>query len=254
MTNDKVNTKDFSLSEEELASFHKNGFIGPFTLEEPGAIKETWKKVRRELLDDTNSAYGNTDKSIVGGMANYDRHLDIPTLADHICRPEIVHRVRSILGNNVNCWRTEFFPKYKGDEGTDWHQASMFAHANGRPQAIWPEGSSHFGGAINVWCGFTDATKANGCLQLMPGTHNNMFYDESKPIEFDENKINNVVKNGLKRGFFGYDNRDRQIDKDWVPDEEKAFPVEMKAGQFLIFGQPYFMRRFLIQAPKKICV
>ncbi len=229
--------KDFSLTEEELASFKKNGYIGPFTLYDEDEIKAIWKQVRRELINGDDSAYGFADKSVVGGMVNYDRHLDIENLSDHISRPEIVHRVRSILGDNLNCWRSEFFPKYKGDEGTDWHQAAVFAHSTGKPQVVWPEEelTDHLGGAINVWCAFTDATKANGCLQLMPGTQNTMFYDESKQIDYQEDRINNVVKNGVKRGFFGYDNRERQISADWSPDESQAFPVEMKAGQFLIF-------------------
>ncbi|OEF91350.1 chemotaxis protein CheX [Vibrio anguillarum] len=229
--------KDFSLTEEELASFKKNGFIGPFTLYEPEEMRSIWKKVRRQLADNSHSAYANADKELVGGMTNYDRHLDVETLGEHIFRPEIVHRIRSILGKDLNCWRSEFFPKYKGDEGTDWHQAAVFAHSDGRPQIIWPEEEvqDHLGGAINVWCAFTDATKANGCLQLMPGTQNTLFYDESKAINYDSSRINNVVKNGVKRGFFGYDNRERQVDENWTPDESKAFPVEMKAGQFIIF-------------------
>jgi non-haem Fe2+, alpha-ketoglutarate-dependent halogenase len=36
---------------------------------------------------------------------------------------------------------------------------------------------------ITVWTAFTDATPENGCLQLMPGTHRHMNYDESRAIK-----------------------------------------------------------------------
>ena len=38
-----------------------------------------------------------------------------------------------------------------------------------------------------------------------------------------------------KRGFFGYDYRELQIDPNWKPNEEDAVSMEMKAGQFIIF-------------------
>ncbi|MFH9663534.1 phytanoyl-CoA dioxygenase family protein [Streptomyces sp. NPDC017248] len=82
------------------------------------------------VYGDEAAESGNTN------ISNYDRHLDSTFLADHICRPEIVDRVRSVLGPDVLNWRTEFFPKYPGDEGTDWHQADTFANASGQPQIL----------------------------------------------------------------------------------------------------------------------
>ena len=132
------------------------------------------------------------------------------------------------------CWRTEFFPKYPGDEGTDWHQADTFANASGKPQIVWPEDAG-FGGTITVWNAFTDATTENGCLQFIPGSYTAMNYDETKVMTYDPDLINNNVKGGEKRGFFGYDYRELQIDPDFVPDESKAVPIEMRPGQAVMF-------------------
>jgi non-heme Fe2+,alpha-ketoglutarate-dependent halogenase len=228
---------ELSLKEEQLRSFEENGFIGPFTLCSPEEMKEKWQAARGKLFDKASAIYGGYNaNSGATNISNYDRHFDIPFLAEHIQRPEIVQKVASILGPDVLCWRTEFFPKYKGDEGTDWHQASTFANASGKAQIVWPQDEQHnLGGTITVWTAFTDSTIKNGCLQLMPGTHREMFYDESKGMLYDPDSINNVVKDGIKRGFFGYDYRHLQKDPNWRPDERKAFPVVMKAGQFLIF-------------------
>lgn len=233
-----MTARDFSLTEDELKSFHENGFIGPFTLYTPEEMKEIWSKVRYELQDREHAPYP-ADIGYTGStnISNYDRHLDINLLSEHVTRPEIVHRVRSILGDDLLCWRTEFFPKYKGDEGTDWHQADTFANASGTPQILWPkEDNIKAGqGTITVWCGFTDATIENGCLQFIPGTHKHMNYDETKRMEYRPNAINSQQKDGVKRGFFGYDYRDLQIDPNWKPNEEDAISMPMKAGQFIIF-------------------
>ena len=230
-----INNKKFSLTEKELMDFKKNGYAGPFTLYQPEEIEEIWKRERVKLIDRTNAVYQDLDAiSGATNISNYDRHLDNSSLAEHICRPEIVDRVASILGENVICWRSEFFPKYPGDEGTDWHQADTFANAGGEPQIIWSE-NKDFGGTITVWTAFTEATIENGCLQFIPGTHEEINYDETKGMAYDINLINNLDKEGVRRGFFGYDYRKLQKDQNWKPEESKAVSMVCKPGQFFIF-------------------
>jgi non-haem Fe2+, alpha-ketoglutarate-dependent halogenase len=230
-------TRRFALSKEELDKFNEDGFAGPFTLYQPDEMAEHMKALRPKLLNNRKSIYrGEEGLSGVTNLSNYDRHFDVGFLADHICRPEIVERLASIVGPDIVCWRTEFFPKYPGDEGTDWHQAANFANvtASKKPQIEWPDGAG-FQGTLTVWTAFTDCTIENGCLQLMPGTHRVMNYDESKIMTYDDGMINHVEKNGVRRGFFGYDYRQLQKDPGWSPDESRARSMCMKAGQFIIF-------------------
>lgn len=227
--------KQFALSKKELEDFKRNGFAGPFTIYQPDEIEAIWKRERIKLLDRSNAVYKDLDAiSGATNISNYDRHLDNAFLAQHISRPEIVDRVGSILGPNVLCWRSEFFAKYPGGEGTDWHQADTFANAGGQPQIVWGE-DKEFGGTITVWTAFTDATIEKGCLQFIPGTHQEMNYDENKDMFYDPERINSVDKEGIKRGFFGYDYRQLQKNPNWKPDEAKAKSMVCKAGQFFIF-------------------
>lgn len=228
---------DFHLTEDQLATFHEQGFIGPIDVYSEDEMADRWKEIRRQLTDRSLAVYPNDSYGGNTNISNYDRHLDVDLLSEHIINPRIVHPVASILGPDVLCWRTEFFPKYPGDEGTDWHQADTFANASGRPQLVWGEDrdrSAH-GGTITVWTAFTDATIENGCLQLIPGTHREMNYDESKGMSYRPETVNQVEKEGVNRGFFGYDYRELQKDPDWRPDESAAYPVVMKKGQALIF-------------------
>ena len=237
MTTSTEPTKS-ALTAEDLASFHKNGYIGPLTIYTPEEMTELWRKVHRETLDRSHAAYPEVDSSVgAPNIFNYDRHLDIDLLAEHVCNKQITDAVSAILGPDILCWRSEFFPKYPGDEGTDWHQSDTFANASGKPQLLWPgESEEDFGaGTITVWTAFTDSTRENGCLQIIPGTQNKMNYDETKHMDYNEERINAEVKDGVPRGFFGYDYRQLQFDPDWKPNEEDAFSLVMQRGQCVIF-------------------
>ncbi|MFD8067007.1 chlorinating enzyme [Streptomyces parvulus] len=228
---------DFALSEAQLKQFNEDGFIGPFDVYEPEEMEASLRALRPKLVNTKSSIYRQSGTvSGATNLANYDRHLDVDFLADHITRPQIVGPVTSLLGADALCWRTEFFPKYPGDEGTDWHQADNFSNVAGSkyPQIVWPE-DAEFGGTITVWTAFTDATVENGCLQFIPGSHKTMNYDESKVMEYDANSINKKEKAGVRRGFFGYDYRQLQKDPNWSPDESKAVSMEMRKGQCIVF-------------------
>jgi len=228
--------REFSFTPAELARFHEQGFAGPFKVYEPDEMETLWRRERLRLMDRSHAVYqeelahsGNTN------ISNYDRHLDSAFLADHVCHPRIVDRVASVLGPDVLCWRTEFFPKYAGDEGTDWHQADTFANASGTPQIVWPGEGRDFGGTLTVWTAFTEADRDSACLQFIPGTHRTMFYDETRRMHYDPSRINRAEKAGVRRGFFGYDYRELQKDPDWTPDESRAVSMEMRPGEAILF-------------------
>lgn len=223
----------FALTDEEQEFIDKNGYVGPFTLYEPEEMEQIWNKTRRQVFDRTHAIYEIDMHSGPNNIANYDRHLDIPFLAQHVARPEIVNKLKGILGPDILCWRTEFFPKYGGDEGTDWHQADNFAMASGKPQIIWPE--TGFGGTVTVWTAFTEASEKTACLRFQPGTHRKMFYDEMKKMNYNPDLVNTKIKGGVLSGFFGYDYTELLVDPNVRPDDSKAVTIPMKAGQYVIF-------------------
>lgn len=209
--------------EAEKALFEERGFIGPFTLFEREQMVAWWKEQRRALLDPANDASKAFNNPI-----NYDRHLDISGLTRLVSEPAIVRRFQALLGPDILCWRTEFFPKNPGDSGTGWHQVETYAigetskgmlEATDRREGLPME--------LTAWVAFTDATKENGCLKLLPGTHKTWHYDEKARMKWDGNRPDNT--------FFGYNYDDLKLDKSWNPDEQQVAHVEMQAGQFIIF-------------------
>ena len=218
----------FYLSEDEKKFFYENGFAGPFTLFEPEEMTRIWNEVRLDLLDTSNAPFPDS-------RLNYDRHLDIPNLNQIISNPRLVDKISSILGPDVLSWRTEWFPKYPGDEGTDWHQAESFVEFEGTEKLEPTAAVEGQPWELTAWIAMTKTNKANGCLKLMPGSHRTWYFDEKRNVVFDPNNINKLNSRGEKSGFYGYDYDDLKLDRDWVPDESKAVHMEIEPGQFFIF-------------------
>jgi len=221
--------QDFYLSEAERKFFYENGYAGPFTLYEPEEMEEIWNQIRMDILDTSEAAFPNS-------KLNYDRHLDLPALGNMVSHPKLVHRIASILGPDVLNWRTEWFPKYPGDEGTDWHQAESFVEFEGTEKLVPTAAVEGEPWELTAWFAMSEATRANGCIKVMPGTHRIWYFDEKRNIAFQPDQINKrTLEDGNKSGFYGYDFEKLKLDPNWKPDEEKAVHMEMKPGQFFIF-------------------
>ena len=112
----KTNIEDYGLTDEEIDFFFKNGYVKPFKVYEPEEMDAAWKQVRLQTLDRKYAVY--SDNTLSNGkannLANYDRHLDIPFLSGHVCNPKIVHKIRSLMGPNLLCWKSEFLKKFFG--------------------------------------------------------------------------------------------------------------------------------------------
>ncbi|WP_437937399.1 chlorinating enzyme [Sorangium sp. So ce341] len=214
---------DSTTAEQDKAFFDENGYIGPFTIYEPEVVSAMWKKVRMQLLDKKKAIYGNN-------KMNYDRHLDIKILSDLVSHPDIVRRVQSILGPNILCWRTEWFPKYPGDEATTWHQAESFVAFEGESKLV-PTQPHEGSWELTVWFAFTDAKRDTACLKVVPRTHRTWFFDERRNVPYDPS----MPMKGTGAGFYGYDFEKLKIDPEWKPDESQAIHFEMQAGQVLMF-------------------
>jgi non-haem Fe2+, alpha-ketoglutarate-dependent halogenase len=209
--------------ESDKRVFAERGFIGPHKLWEPEEMTAWWKEQRRLLLDPKSNK-----RAVFDNPVNYDRHLDITALSRLVSEPEIVRRFQALIGPDVLCWRTEFFPKNPGDPGTGWHQVETYAigeasegmlEATGRSDGVPME--------LTAWVAFTEATRENGCLKLLPGSHRTWFYDEKAKMKWDGTRPDNT--------FFGYNYDELKLNKEWNPDDHNPAHVEMKPGEFIIF-------------------
>ncbi len=209
--------------EADKKLFAEQGFIGPFKLWEPEVMTAWWKEQRRALLDPRN-----TERATFDNPVNYDRHLDIPGLSRIVSEPAIVRRFQALIGPDVLCWRTEFFPKNPGEKGTGWHQVETYAVGEATEGMLEPTNRSEgIPMELTAWVAFTEATRENGCLKLLPGSHRTWHYDEKAKMKWDDKRPDST--------FFGYNYDELKLNKDWNPDDEQVAHVEMKPGEFIIF-------------------
>ena len=213
------------LSVQELEFFAENGFVGPFKLYEPDEARDILKRVRIKNLDRSNSLYDND--------VNYDRHFDISEISEHIGQPKIVEKLQSLFGADILCWRTDFFPKYPGSKGTEWHQVETYKYTTGLSQLEPTKRIPNTPMELTVWTAFTESTKENGCIKFMPGTHKKLYFDESMTPKKGRDAIYDPMDSDT--AFWGYDFSEFKIDPTWEPDESKAAAIEMEAGEFVIF-------------------
>lgn len=214
----------FSLTDEQVQFFNDNGFVGPFDLYDSDEAPLRWDKAKLEMVLSPNKPHNST-------IINYDRHLDCDTLSEHITRPEIVHRLRGLMGDDILCWKSNIFKKEPGEAGTGWHQVETFVvgetTTSSTPSLKYTEKAEGLSQELTVWTAFSPASRDYGCLLFIPGSHKRWYYDENKPLTRNvESKTHD---------FFGYDYSELKIDPDWDPDSEEVVAMEMKAGQFVIF-------------------
>lgn len=212
------------LTEDQVEFFKENGFVGPFDLYPPDEAPLLWDRAKVEMVLSKNKPHNST-------VINYDRHLDCNTLSEHISRPEIVHKLRSLIGNDILCWKSNIFKKDPGEAGTGWHQVETFVvgetTTSATPSLKYTEQTTNPTQELTVWTAFSPAARENGCMRFIPGSHKRWYYDETKAMTLNpENKTHD---------FFGYDYSELQLDKDWDPNQEEIVEMEMTAGQFVIF-------------------
>lgn len=220
----QVEQQTDGLAEHEIEFFKENGFVGPFTLYSPEQAVRRWNQAKIEMVTSKNKPHSST-------IINYDRHLDCNSLSEHIARPEIVSRLRSLMGDDILCWKSNIFPKYPGDAGTGWHQVETFRAGQvgdvTKPALTYTANSSQVTSELTVWTAFSPAQREHGCMTFIPGTHKKWYYDETKPMK---NKVESK-----RNDFFGFDYSELKIDQDWDPDSQDCAKMEMNAGQFVIF-------------------
>lgn len=208
--------------EAERALFEKQGVIGPFKLWDSDQMTAWWKDLRRRLLTDADA------RPTFNNPINYDRHLDMEPLSKLVTEPALVKRFQNLIGPDVLCWRTEFFPKNPGDPGTGWHQVERYAIGEAQQGMLEP---TIKGGEapmeLTAWFALTPARISNGCMRFLPGSHKEWKYNELARLEWDGSRTENT--------FFGYNYDELKLDPHWKPEDEQILDMEMEAGEFVIF-------------------
>ncbi len=82
-----------------------------------------------------------------------------PAFASFLADPRVAEVLADRIGPDVDCFLSQFIFKNPGAWGQPWHQDSFyFPFDPARP-------------IVGLWLAVTEATLANGCLHVLPGSH-----------------------------------------------------------------------------------
>ncbi|MBM08832.1 MAG: phytanoyl-CoA dioxygenase family protein [Magnetovibrio sp.] len=178
-----------ALSDTEIKKYHQDGFIVP----EYSLPAETLVKIRTSY--DELLALNPEFKDYCPALLQYNL-----SFLKYARDPNILDMVEQILGPDIILWNSSFFAKpEKNGKETPWHQDGEY----------WPLSPL---ATCTVWIAIDDATKDNGCLKFMRGSH----------------------KDKMLRPHLTNDNQNftlHQQIRDSEYDDDKAIYLELKAGQ-----------------------
>jgi ectoine hydroxylase-related dioxygenase (phytanoyl-CoA dioxygenase family) len=157
----------YRLSEEQVAFFHEYGYLAGVRLLDDEQVEQ----LRRELA-------GLTDPKHPGNELFYEFHSNESADAsrvlfhalgawritvgfhDILWNPAFTMAASQLLGGAVRFWHDQLFCKPAEHGGVvAWHQDYSY-WTRTQPMAH-----------LTCWIGLDDATRDNGCLQYIPGSH-----------------------------------------------------------------------------------
>jgi Phytanoyl-CoA dioxygenase (PhyH) len=96
-------------------------------------------------------------------------HFRDPALLDFLLSDEVLDVVEALVGPDIALWTSHFISKDPlVGRATPWHEDS--AYWNGRLSA--------YDRIVTVWLALENpSNRENGCMRVIPGTHNNGFSD-----------------------------------------------------------------------------
>ncbi len=194
------------LSPQELASYHKNGWIGPFTTLDPEEMALIGKEIVKGL--DSSKVFFSK-KSRCYQVRN--RHLDLKSISLLCSHPDLVNRISDLFNSELVLWRSHLFLGFIG-RGIPWHQDTYNTLLSDTKNHI----SAHL--AIN-------GSSPNNCLSFLEGSHK-----LSRPEEIEERYGFHLISESQK-GSYG---TPRYVPKNG----QKLTGVRqmlLKPGEFVIF-------------------
>jgi len=138
------------LTPAQVAQFHEQGYVHPIRV-----MSEAQATKLRARLEKFEAASGGPLK----GAFRHKTHLLFAWLADLVHHETILDAVEDLHGPDLFCWSSSFFIKEPRNPAfVSWHQDSTYWGLNKTD-------------VVTAWIALSPSTKANGAMEVIPGTH-----------------------------------------------------------------------------------
>jgi ectoine hydroxylase-related dioxygenase (phytanoyl-CoA dioxygenase family) len=159
------------------------------------------KGIDARVTPEMNKAGQAVDHAEDGVSKIFKLHRD-GVFAEFALSSAVVDLVAELIAPDIDVFLSQFIFKTPGAWGQPWHQDSFyFPFEPARP-------------VVGIWLAVTEATLANGCLHVLPGSHTEPVHTHTPDR-----------RPGANHGYFEI------VDHDMTGDE----PVLMDAGDLLVF-------------------
>ncbi len=179
-----------ALTAAQVGQYREQGFLSPVD-----ALGAEEARGVRSLVESVEAQHGGTWPR----AWSLKSHLIFTALDRVVHHPKILDAVEDILGPDILCWSSRWFIKDRNDGGyVSWHQDVPY----------W--GIDVGENIVTAWVAITPATRANGCMKVIPGSHR-------KLVPHREGVSNNLLLRGQEVAV--------------TVDESQAVYMELGAGQ-----------------------
>ena len=212
------------LSDNQVQFFIDHGYIAVPDLIESDEIEELREDTVRiarggypcEAVEPTSENLSD-DQILANILCIHQPHFISPIMEKYVKHPELCGVLSQITAahipfwdGSVKCMQSMLFVKPSGFQGQSWHQDEIYIPTRDRS-------------LIGGWIAMDDATVENGCLWVIPGSHQMGYLYSQKPHgnpdEFDSADLESY-------GF----------------DETLEVPIEVKTGT-VVFFNGYLLHR-----------
>ena len=163
---DVVMFRRSELGDKSAAFYHEHGYLvvsDALQTDEVEAILEESRSIvrgeRGEIHNYTPPAISLPDDELLGGvLCIHQPHRTSSAIRGVLAQQTIVDVLTSVIGPNVKCMQSMLFIKSSGKPGQAWHQDEDFIPTRDRS-------------LCGAWIALDNATTENGCLWIIPGSH-----------------------------------------------------------------------------------
>jgi non-heme Fe2+,alpha-ketoglutarate-dependent halogenase len=138
------------LPQAAVDQYRREGFYSP--------IRVMSAAEARRFRNALEAHEGKTGKPLQGNW-RHKMHLLFTWADELVHHSKILDAVEDVIGPDILCWTTNFFIKEAHSPGfVSWHQDSTY-------WGLEPDD------VVTAWVAFTDVTRENGYMQVIPGSH-----------------------------------------------------------------------------------
>lgn len=162
------------LSDRQVQTYQREGYLVYADNVFPQAKFEKLKAYFEALLDNLDTGQRPEAMDVP--------HFAHPELFEWLFAEEVLDLVEPIIGPDIALWSSHFICKPKGDgKRVPWHEDSAYWKGSLDPMEV-----------CTVWLAIDPSTTENGCMYVIPRTHDN-GYSDYDPVDTAKNVFHTEI-------------------------------------------------------------